>query len=87
MREHRNLFKDKIFVSFSKANSLKNNFVREKLQPLDEELMERGTFTCNGRNCQICPLIRERDTFANANDARTFKIFSGPFHCNTDVAM
>ena len=50
--------------------------------------MKRGTFKCNGRrNCQICPLIREGDTFANANDSRTFKIFSGPFHCNTESVV
>ena len=50
--------------------------------------MERGAFKCSGRrNCQICPLIREGDTFANANDSRTFKIFSGPFHCNTESVV
>ena len=43
---------------------------------------------CNWkRSCQICLLIREGDTFKNANDSRTFKIFSGPFHCNTQSVV
>ena len=47
--------------------------------------MEKGTSWCNGRrSCQICPLIREGDTFENANDSRKLKIFSGPLHCNTE---
>ena len=50
--------------------------------------MEKGTSRCNGRrSCQICPLIREGDTFENANDSRTFKIFSGPLHCNTESVV
>ena len=47
--EHRIFFKDKIFVSFRKAKSLKDNLVRAKLQPLEEELGERGTFRCRRR--------------------------------------
>ena len=86
--EHRNLFKDKIFVSFRKAKSLKDNLVRAKLQPIEKEVVEKGTLRCKGRkNCQICPLIREGDTFTNANDTRTFKIFSGQYHCNTESVV
>ena len=36
------------------------------------------------KSCQICPLIREGGTFKDANDSRTFKIFSGPLHCSTE---
>ena len=62
--EHKNVFKDKIFVSFRRAKNLKDKLVRAKLPDLDEELMEKGTFRCNGRkSCQICPLMREGDTF------------------------
>ena len=47
--------------------------------------MEKGTSRCNGtRSCEICPLTREWDTLNNANDSRTFKIFSGPLYCNTE---
>ena len=85
---HRAVFRDKIFTSFRKAKRLKDNLVRAKLQPLEEELVEKGTSRCNGRkSCQICPLIREGDTFKDANDSRTFKIFSGPLHCNTECVV
>ena len=51
-------------------------------------MVENGTYRCNGRrSCQICPLIREGDTFKDANDSGTFKIFSGPFHCNTESVV
>ena len=57
---HRAVFRDKFFISFRKAKSLKDNLVRAKLQPLEEELVKKGTSRCNGRkSCQICPLIRE----------------------------
>ena len=83
--EHKNVFKDKIFfVSFRRAKNLKDKLVRAKLPDLDEELMEKGTFRCNGRkSCQICPLMREGDTFQNFNSTRSFKTFSGKYDCNS----
>ena len=83
--EHKNVFKDKIFVSFRRAKNLKDKLVRGKLPDLDEELMEKGTFRCNGRkSCQICPLMREGDTFQNFNSTRSFKTFSGKYDCNSE---
>ena len=84
-REHEAAFKDKIFVSFRRAKSLKDKLVRAKLPSIDEELMEKGTFRCNGRrSCQICPLMREGDTFHNFDSTRSFKNFSGRYDCNSD---
>ena len=61
---HEALFKDKIFVTFRRANNFNDILVRAKLPSIDEELMEKGTFRCNGRRSyQICPLMREGDTF------------------------
>ena len=40
--EHKNVFKDKIFVSFRRAKNLKDKLVRAKLPDLDEELMEKA---------------------------------------------
>ena len=66
--EHKEVFKDKIFVTFRRAKSLKDKLVRAKLPSIDEELMEKGTFRCNGRrSCQICPLMKEGDTFQNSD--------------------
>ena len=84
-KEHEAVFKDKIFVTFRRAKSLKDKLVRAKLPSIDEELMKKGTFRCNGRrSCQICPLMREGDTFHNFDSARSFKNFSGRYDCNSD---
>ena len=84
-KEHEAVFKDKIFVTFRRAKSLKDKLVRAKLPSIDEELMEKGTFRCNGRrSCQICPLMREGDTFHNFDSTRSFKNFSGRYDCNSD---
>ena len=59
--------------------------MRAKLPSIDEELMEKGTFRCNGRrSCQICHLMREGDTFHNFDSTRSFKNFSGRYDCNSD---
>ena len=84
-KEHEAVFKDKILVKFRRAKSLKDKLVRAKLPSIDEELMEKGTFRCNGRrSCQICPLMREGDTFHNFDSTRSFKNFSGRYDCNSD---
>ena len=59
--------------------------MRAKLPSIDEELMEKGTFRCNGRrSCQICPLMREGDSFHNFDSTRSFKNFSGRYNSNSD---
>ena len=76
--EHETVFKDKILVSFRRAKSLKDKLVRAKLPSIDAELMEKGTFRCNGRrSCQICPLMREGDTFHNFDSTRSLIISRG----------
>ena len=82
--EHETVFKDKILVSFRRAKSLKDKLVRAKLPSVDAELMEKGIFRCNGRSCQICPLMGEGDTFPNFDSTRSFKNFSGRYDCNSD---
>ena len=67
---------------------MKDKLVRAKLPSIDEELMEKGTFRCNGRrSCQICPLMKEGDTFQNSDSTRSFKNFSGRFDCNSDLVV
>ena len=76
--EHKEVFKDKVFVTFRRAKSLKDKLVRAKLPSVDEELMEKGTFRCSGRrSCQICPLMKEGDTFQNSDSTRSFKKLLG----------
>ena len=84
--EHKNVFKDKIFLSFRRARNLKDELVRARLQNLDDEWMEKGTFRCNygcnGRkSCQVCPLMREGDPFQDFNSTKSFKTFSGKHDC------
>ena len=84
-REHEAAFKDKIFVSFRRAKSLKDKVVRAKLPSIDAELLEKGNFRRNGRrSCQICPLMREGDTFHNFDSTKSFKNFLGRYNCNSD---
>ena len=82
--KHRNLFQNKMFISFRRAKNLKDTLVRAKIKPLVEEQVEKGTFRCNGRrSCQICPIVVEGDTFGNFNESRSFTNFSGAYNCNS----
>ena len=83
-REHRRVFSGKLFVSFRKAKNFKDTLVRAKLQPENEELVEKGTHKCNGRRCQICPMMQEGSMFYNADDSRFFRNFSGAYDCNSE---
>ena len=62
-REHRRIFSGKLFVSFRRPKNFKDTLVRAKLQPENEELVEKGTHKCNGRRCQICPMMQEGSMF------------------------
>ena len=82
--KHRNLFRNKMYVSFRRAKNLKDTLVRAKLKPSDEEQVEKGTFRCNGRrSCQICPIVVEGNTFGNYNESRSLTNFSGAYNCNS----
>ena len=83
-REHRRIFSGKLFVSFRRAKNFKDTLVRAKLQPENEELVEKGTHKCNGRRCQICPIMQEGSMFYNADDSRYFRNFSGAYDCNSE---
>ena len=91
--KHRNLFQNKMFISFRRAKNLKDTLVRAKLRPSGEEQVEKGTFRCNGRkSCQICPIVVEGDTFGNFNESRSFTNFSGAYNlqlskCGLSIAM
>ena len=82
--KHRNLFQNKMFISFRRAKNLKDTLVRAKLRPSGGEQVEKGTFRCNGRRSgQICPIVVEGDTFGNFNESRSFTNFSGAYNCNS----
>ena len=64
--------------NIQKGKCLKDKLVRAKLPSIDDELMEKGTFRCNGRrSCHICPLLMEGDTFRNFDSTRSLKISRG----------
>ena len=76
-REHRRIFSGKLFVSFRRAKNFKDTLVRAKLQPVNEELVEKGADKCNGRRCQICPMMQEESISYNAEDSRFLGTFRG----------
>ena len=95
-REHRRVFFGKLFVSFRRAKNFKDTLVWAKLQPENEELVEKGTHKCNGRRCQICPMMQEGSMFYDADDSRFLGTFWGRMTatrrmwstcCNAHVAI
>ena len=76
--EHKEVFQNKIFLSFRRAKNLKDELVRAKLPSVGEPPLAKGTYRCNGRkSCQICNVITEGDSFENSYDDRSFKNFAG----------
>ena len=69
-REHRSTFSGKLFASFRRAKNFKDTLLRAKLQPVNEELVEKATHKCNGRRCQICPMMQKGSIFYNGEDFR-----------------
>ena len=58
-QKRKELFQNKVFLSFRRAKNLKDQLVRSKLPVSDDEsLSVKGCYKCNGRkSCQICGLI------------------------------
>ena len=83
--EHKEVFQNKMFLSFQKAKSLKDELVRAKLPGVGEPPLAKGTYRCNGRkSCQICNVITEEDSLENSDENRSFKNFSGRYNCNSE---
>ena len=83
--EHKEVFQNKIFLSFRRAKNLKDQLVRAKLPSVGEPPLAKGTYRCNGRkSCQICNVITEGDSFENSDENRSFKNFSGRYNCNSE---
>ena len=83
--EHKEVFRNKIFLSFRRAKNLKDQLVRAKLPSVGEPPLAKGTYRCNGRkSCQICNVITEGDSFENSDENRSFKNFSGRYNCNSE---
>ena len=85
-QKHKELFQNKVFLSFRRAKNLKDQLVRAKLPvSVDESLSVKGCYKCNGRkSCQICGLIQEGDSFQNSDENRSFTIYSGKYNCNSE---
>ena len=68
-QKHKELFQNKVFLSFRRAKNLKDQLLRAKLPEVDGgSLSVRGCYKCNGRkSCQICGLIQEGDSFQNSD--------------------
>ena len=83
--EHKEVFQNKIFLSFQRAKNLKDQLVRAKLPSVGEPPLTKGTYRCNGRkSCHICNVITEGDSFENSDENRSFKNFSGRYNCNSE---
>ena len=85
-QKHKELFQNKVFLSFRRAKNLKDQLVRAKLPvSVDESMSVKGCYKCNGRkSCQICGLIQEGDSFQNSDENRSFTIYSGKYNCNSE---
>ena len=81
--EHKNVFKDLPRVTYRRAKNIKDSLVRATLPNLSKDV-DAGSMKCNGKRCQICPMINETNTFSNRNGTRTYDIRKGPCDCNSD---
>ena len=87
-QKHKELFQNKVSLSYRRAKNLKDQLVRAKLPEVDGGiwiLSVRGCYKCNGRkSCKICGLIQDGDSFQNSHENRSFNIFSGRYNCNSE---
>ena len=58
-KEHKKVFPNKRLVSFRRAKNLKNNLVRAKLAPLQQEDQVKGCYRCGKSRCQLCEHMSE----------------------------
>ena len=79
-KEHQKMFPNVPTVGFRNGKSLKDHLVRASLPILNQTL---GSESCGKRNCQVCQLIVNTDTFSPITTDETFKINKGPLNCNS----
>ena len=76
--EHRRIVKDRMFVSFRRANNFKDILVWAKVyQPTYEQAERVLSNAMAGEAVKFCALIVEGGTFKHSNDSRSFMISPG----------
>ena len=66
-------------LAFRNAKTFKDNLVRSKLKTTYEK---PGVTICGRKNCEICYILHQGDTFESSNTGKQYKInFS--FNCNS----
>ena len=79
-KEHQKVFPKVPIVGFCNGKSLKDHLVRASLPILNQTL---GSDSCGKRNCQVCQLIVNTETFSPITTDETFKINKGLLNCNS----
>ena len=80
--EHRKVFPNKRLVSFRRAKNLKDNLVRTKLAPLQQEDQLKGCYQCGKSRCQVCEHMSEGDKFVCHVTGKEYRITSR-FDCDS----
>ena len=81
--QHRKVFLEVPIVSFKREKSLKDLLVRTKV-PVEKET--DGKFCgCQGKLCEVCTFLEEKNTFTNKEGSDTYKISEGiQLDCNSE---
>ena len=80
--EHKKVFPNKPLVSFRRAKNLKDNLVRAKLAPVQQEDYVRGCYRCGKSCCQVCEHKSEGDKFVCHVGSKKYRINS-KFNCDS----
>ena len=80
--EHKKVFPNKPLVSFRRAKNLKDNLVRAKLAPLQQEDQLKGCYQCGKSRCQVCEHMSEGDKFVCHVTGKEYRINS-TFDCDS----
>ena len=67
------------WLAFCKPKTLKDHLFRSKLKTTNEK---PGVTTCGRKNCEICHILYQGDTFESSNTGKQYKI-NCSFNCNS----
>ena len=80
--QHKKVFPNKPLVSFRRAKNLKDNLVRAKLAPLQQEDQLKGCYQCGKSRCQVCEHMSKGDKFVCHVTGKEYRINSR-FDCDS----
>ena len=69
--QHRKVFLEVLIVGFKRGESLKDLLIREKVTV--EKETDGKSWGCQGKSCEVCTFLEEKDTFTNKEGSDTYK--------------